>query len=278
MHRHSCFPLSCGRVFLLPCLLFLSWSCEKQSPDIIDSKGLAPRILSASLNPSSVDSDTINIGPERKPTDLLSYEIVVSAKIDHPEGEANLSETTVTFFRTKREPAILAGSLHNDGFFPDLSAQDSVFTGLLKFSAMRSDIGSFFAEVTALDKNGFSSNTLRLTFSILRLNQPPMLSNLVAPDTVSRSTEDSFVITVVATDPDGPSDILSVTRTTPSNLVLYLNDSGINGDITAGDNIFTETVSLSPTQPLGTYPFSFKATDRSNASSSIIVKSIVVAP
>jgi hypothetical protein len=276
VHQHFYLPHFGGLLLSLSAVAILFWSCEDKDSRVIDSQGPAPFILSATLSPSAVNSDTINVGPERRPTDLLSYDIVVSAVISHPSGQSQITETSVTFFRSKREPEILRGQLRDDGLFPDSSPQDSVFTGLLQFRATRSEVGSFFIEVTAVDTKGNISNSLRSTFAIERLNQPPTLSNLMAPDTVSRSTQESFVITVMVADPDGPTDILAVTRTTPANNVYFLNDSGVNKDAVAGDGIFTEEVSLSPDIPTGPYVFSFKALDRSNALSNIIIKTVYV--
>jgi len=278
VRRHPLFfPFRSPLLFLI-CSSLFSFSCEEKQSHIVDVIGYPPQIIYATLSPSKVNSDTINIGPERRPDDLLSFKVAVSAKISHPRGQHHIQETSFTFFRTKREPEITHGYLQDNGIPPDSATGDSVFSGFLGFSVVRTEIGSLYAEVVATDAEGYRSNSIRIPFTLLRLNHPPVLSNLVAPDTVHPSTESFFVVTVVATDPDGLADILSVTRTTPSNLVLSLNDNGQNVDEIAGDGIFTETVSLSPAPPSGPYQFIFKAVDRSNTPSQIITKTIVVAP
>lgn len=251
--------------------------CEKPDARIIDSTGISPEIMSGSLTPPIVNSDTINIGPERKATDQLAYSLKIRARISHRINSDQISDVRFTFFRTKREPEITQGNLRDDGNYPDSIASDSVYTGSVEFTAPRSEIGMFYADIVASDGQGFESNTIRLPFTILRLNQPPVLSNFTAPDTVYPNIQESFVITVRATDPDGQTDIVSVTRTTPSNNVYPLNDMGVNGDTAAGDSVYTETVSLSPAPTPGTYIFTFRAIDRSNAVSGIITKTIVVA-
>ena len=255
-----------------------AFSCEGTHSEIIDTLGIPPQITGATLSPSVVNSDTINIAAERKPEDILPYSVNVTTRIFHPSGQDHIIEPRVTFGRSSRTLDISGTDLRDDGIFPDLSVGDSIFTGRLQFSLMRSEIGSFYAESSAFDTEGYVSNTIRVPFTLLRLNQPPTLSNLQAPDTVNLSIQSSFLITVQAADPDGLSDILSVTRMTPSSLVLFLNDNGINGDVTSGDGVYTETVSLSPPPPVGSYAFTFKATDRSNAASQVINKTIVVAP
>ncbi|HNJ73306.1 MAG TPA: hypothetical protein PL129_12430, partial [bacterium] len=68
----------------------------------------------------------------------------------------------------------------------------------------------------------------------------------------------------------------SVTRTTPSNLVLALRDDGVNGDATAHDGVYSERVSVNPSPPAGSYTFTFKATDRIGLQSAAIPKTIVI--
>lgn len=278
MRQHQLFPPFHHLLIALTGIWLLSSSCEQKDLRIVDSIGSAPQVLSVSLIPASVNSDTINIGPERKPTDLLSYNLRISARVSHPVGQNQIAATRFTFFRTKREPEIAWGLLIDNGIFPDSIANDSIFTGSVKFTAIRSEIGTFYAEVGSSDAKEYTSITVRVPFAILRLNRAPVLSNLMAPDTVRPNLQESFVITVHATDPDGQGDVLSVTRTTPSNLMLFLNDDGINGDAAPDDSIYTEIVSLSPAPPFGAYVFTFKALDRSNVSSSVLNKTIIVAP
>ena len=277
MRQHQLFPPFLHLLIALTGIWLLSSSCEQKDLRIVDSIGSAPQVLSVSLIPASVNSDTINVGPDRKPTDLLSYDLRISASVSHPVGQNQIAETQFTFFRTKREPEIARGLLSDNGIFPDSIANDSIFTGSVKFTAIRSEIGTFYAEVGSSDAQEFTSNTIRIPFTILRLNQAPVISNLVAPDTVYRSLQTPFTVSVQASDPDGLYDLVSVTMTNENNSVFSLHDDGINGDEMGGDGIFTQVFAFPTDQPLGPYVFTFKAIDRSNVSSAVLTKTIVVA-
>lgn len=249
-------------------------SCEKSETGLIDQNGLPPRVYSATLTPSIVNSDTINVGAERTPDDLLSIPLTVLVRVSGETSGSRLS-VPVILFQDPRMP-LYDGILHDDGVTPDSVSADSVYSGTIPFSILRSQIGTFYVEMTAVDFYGNESNSIRLPLTIERLNQPPIISALNAPDTVHTSSSQSFLITVKATDPDGLQDIRSITRTTPQGNVFSLNDSGLNGDELASDGTYTETVSLVPAPAPGSYAFTFQAHDRSNAASNIIVHTIVV--
>jgi len=277
VRQQQFFPPFLPLLFALTGIWLLSSSCEQKDLRIVDSIGSAPQVNDPEIFLASVNSDTINVGPDRKPTDLLSYDLRISASVSHPVGQNQIAETQFTFFRTKREPEIARGLLSDNGIFPDSIANDSIFTGSVKFTAIRSEIGTFYAEVGSSDAKEFTSNTIRIPFTILRLNQAPVISNLVAPDTVYRSLQTPFTVSVQASDPDGLYDLVSVTMTNENNSVFSLHDDGINGDEMGGDGIFTQVFAFPTDQPLGPYVFTFKAIDRSNVSSAVLTKTIVVA-
>ncbi len=71
-------------------------------------------------------------------------------------------------------------------------------------------------------QSGYKSNTLILPLQIVRLNHPPIISDLVAPDTINLSTTTTFNESLKVLDPDGQDDIKSVLRFTPSGKILQL--------------------------------------------------------
>ncbi|HEX9615383.1 MAG TPA: choice-of-anchor X domain-containing protein [Bacteroidota bacterium] len=253
-------------------LVFFLGSCEPGGDSVIDYVLPSPVLVSGSVSPTIINTDTINVGPERLPEDVLPLSLVARLNVKHSGNPV-----TVRFFVYENRPSspISEGLLYDDGTLPDSTASDSTFSGLVQFQIVRSDIGTISVELVA-EANGLQSSSLLHTITIERLNQPPVLSKLQAPDTVHTGEETSFVITVNVSDSDGLADIKSVTRRTPSNLVLPLNDSGANGDVAAGDGVFTETVALTPPPPPGPYQFTFQALDRSNASSNLIMHTIIV--
>jgi hypothetical protein len=166
----------------------------------------------------------------------------------------------------------------DDGLAGDRIAYDHVFTGIINRSALLAQATSQFEFVFSVSER--SKNTGATKSIIISQNpangHPPVISNLLAPDTVNTSQVTEFLITVTVSDHEGLADIISVTRTTPSNLVLNLYDNGINGDVTSGDGIFSERVSVNPAPPAGAYLFTFQATDRLGLKSNIIQKTIVI--
>jgi hypothetical protein len=260
-------------LFLVAGSLLFS-SCENDGSAVIDESGLPPRIDSPAISPAIVNTDTINIGPERLPDDLLPVKITARVRAV-PSSGSPIGSVTIVYFQDPKDPEASA-SLHDDGVPPDFSGNDSVYTTELSLTIPRSQIGTSYIEFTATDMYGNNSNRARLPLSIVRLNQSPTISSLTAPDTVRPSVAQLFKITVQVQDPDGLSDIRSVTRKTPGGNVFPLNDNGVNGDDIAGDGIFSETVSLSPAPSPGSYTFTFQATDRSSATSNVLSHTVVV--
>jgi hypothetical protein len=99
-------------------------------------------------------------------------------------------------------------------------------------------------------------------------NQPPVLSELTAPDTVSRRSSDAILLSVRATDPQGPADIKRVyfnsfkpDGTPGSGNPFSMFDDGTNGDVTAGDGVYSRGIMISASNALGNYRFYFYAED-----------------
>jgi len=163
----------------------------------------------------------------------------------------------------------------DDGTGDDEIANDGIFTGRLDLAALEAQNETGFTiRVSVSDEKGRVGGMVSVRISTCAAGNPPILSNLVAPDTVNPTITTSFLITVTAFDPD--TDIRAVFRKTPSGLILPLRDDGTNGDAVAGDGIYSETVSVSPPPPPGSYEFLFYARDCAGLTSNIISKTIVI--
>lgn len=221
-----------------------------QPPEIFSIQ--APGYISA--------NDTIFVRTYDNENDTLSLQAVVFTAGGNSVGSA------------------FSKAFTDDGLAGDKIAHDNIFTGIINRSALLAQATSQFEFVFTVSEKG--KNTGASETIIISQNpdngHPPVISNLTAPDTVNTSLISEFFITVSVSDPEGLSDIQSVTRTTPSNLVLNLNDSGVNGDVTAGDGVYTERVSVDPAPPDGSYVFTFQATDLLGLKSNIIQKTIVI--
>ena len=111
-------------------------------------------------------------------------------------------------------------------------------------------------------------------------NLPPEIANTVVdPDTVVVTAPTAIFTSVQASDPNGQNDILKVYfivyrpdgSTNGSELELF-DDGNVddNGDIIAGDGIYSRLIQVDETNDKGTYRFEFQAIDRGGKSSNII--------
>jgi hypothetical protein len=112
-------------------------------------------------------------------------------------------------------------------------------------------------------------------------NDNPMLSNLLAPDSLQKGFAGYFYVFVTASDPQGLNDISSVycTVTRPDDTLrgpYSLYDDGANGgDSVAGDGIYTAGFLTPDTSNLsGNYTFGFTAQDNDGLKSNTIDKII----
>ena len=111
-------------------------------------------------------------------------------------------------------------------------------------------------------------------------NVPPIISNLTAPDTATIGTDTTFIhITLAVVDSNGLSDVVFVwfdsflpNGNPSSQNPISMFDDGTNGDVTAGDGIYSRIVILPPVGvTLGTYRWEFRARDRSGFLSNQII-------
>ena len=270
-------------LLMLCCVCVLLISCEKQDSTLIDSAGASPFILSASITPAVIDTDTINVGTERKPEDVLLLSIKTHATITHPNDLEDIT-ATARIFGESGGSSLSSSILLDDGNNADSTKGDGVFSGWNTFEIKRSDIGFFRVEIVSEDARGFKSSTHILPLQIVRNNQPPVISNLQAPDTIRlNSPGTSFLISVQASDPDGLADIRQVifnsflpTGQPSTNNPFRLYDDGTNGDQLAGNGTYSLQIGR-PTNT-GPYRFEFQAFDRSNEVSNIIIHTITVIP
>jgi hypothetical protein len=275
-------------VFVFALVLFYISGCEKNNSTVVDSVGGAPEISNVKFSLSIINTDTINIGNERKPDDHLTIRGVASAKVMHPEGRGEIKTVGYSVMKTLSSSSNGNGLLHDDGLTPDQIANDNIYSGYVEFQITRVDVGNYFIEIFSDSRSGYQSNTILLPIQIVRLNHPPILSNLIMDSLISikGSTNQNYIqIIISATDADGQSDIRMVyfdsyrPDGSPSggNPFLMYDDGdlqGLSGDNIAGDNNYSLKIGL-PTST-GTYRFEFYAVDRSNAISNAIIKNIVI--
>ena len=136
----------------------------------------------------------------------------------------------------------------------------------------------YFFRLVAVDAAGNRSlPAVRLLhFKRYFKNDPPQVLEIIAPDTVSRSQQNTFLLEARVTDPQGLRDIARVVLNTylPSgqitnNSPFFLRDDGFGGDRVPGDGIYSQTFQVPSDTPTGTYRFDVYAEDQSGLKSPV---------
>jgi hypothetical protein len=268
------------KIFLFPftvalIIIFLS-GCEKRYDTVVDSVGIAPVLSDARFSLSVVNTDTINIGAERRPDDQLTIRGVASVRVVHFEDIKEIKTVRCSVIKALSSSSNGDGILHDDGVFPDQIANDSTYSGYVDFQILRVEVGEYCITFWSENRSGYihsqdqhyQSDIALLPLTIVRLNHPPIISNLFAPITISLLNTTTFSISLKVLDPDGQQDIKSVLRFTPSGKILRI--------YAENDSIYSEIVTLNPPPSLGPYLFRFCAVDRSNDTSNILTKTIEI--
>jgi hypothetical protein len=109
---------------------------------------------------------------------------------------------------------------------------------------------------------------------------PPVISNtIVDPDTVVVTEPTVIFTSVEVMDPNGANDVEEVhfivykPDSTTNEIKVFLFDDGNieeNGDLVAGDGIYSRLIQIDQTNDKGTYRFEFQAKDRGGRFSNII--------
>jgi hypothetical protein len=267
-------------------LLFVSLmlgfsSCEKRSSTVIDSTGSVPILYASTFSLSVINTDTIDLGNEHKSSDLLTVNGIASVRV-RIGSDDYLSSVNYTVRSESSSDILTSGCLQDNGVFPDLRTNDSIYTGNVAFQFTREHIGNYYVILWADSKAGFQSTSQYLPFTIVRLNHPPLLSSLLM-DTIAAigGGDQTLTLKIKATDPDGQADIKKVyfnsfkpNGSAASGNPFFMYDDGTNGDSVSHDSIFTLAVALPVGSAIGVYRFEFHAVDRFNDPSNTITQTI----
>jgi len=240
-------------------IIVLTTACSDQEKPL----NTRPQIISVQA-PSFVSSnDTVLISTYDKESDALSITSLVRTSDGQPVDNA------------------FSQDFADDGTAGDRVGGDGVFTGVLNASALLAQATSEFIFDFTLSEGGKNASD-PVSITILQnptAGHPPVISGLTAADTVHTGQVTEFLLTVSVSDPEGLSDISSVTRVnvTLNGQPRALRDDGLNGDVTPSDGIFTERVSVNPAPAPGNYLFRVQAYDKLGLISNILEKTIVIA-
>ncbi|MCX7612096.1 MAG: hypothetical protein N2043_10975 [Ignavibacterium sp.] len=243
-------------------------SCEKKFDNVIDTESSNYQVKSV------IPKDSILFNYQDSSI-IISIEFQqgskifdVNAEIFDPLGKNFLSRKLTLYDNGKSENG-------------DLTAGDNIYSN--KILMKRNDPNGKYSVKYFVNDNLFKNKLVALsTFKFINgeLNLAPVISNaLIDPDTLIVTSTTIIQTSVKASDPNGLNDIKEVYFVvyrpdgTTNNIKTQLFDDGnisLNGDITAGDGIFSRKIQVDQNNAKGTYRFEFKALDRGGLSSNII--------
>jgi hypothetical protein len=167
-----------------------------------------------------------------------------------------------------------------DGGIPSDTALYSFFGSLTEIARIP---GNYAFRFQAKDRRGFSSPPRVAVVRVEAHNDPPVLDEPSVPDTVSRFQTEPYFLSIRVGDPQGLADIKRVyfNTTKPdgkpsSGNPFSMFDDGTNGDLVAGDGVYSLSITITSQNALGVYRFEFFAEDLSGEKAGPVSRSIVV--
>jgi hypothetical protein len=241
--------------------------CDSIDHGIVDPSNNSPYILSMTIDPDTINTDTVFVGGQSSPDDELELTWDINLLLDQRESGNFSIHYTLTGARSGQRIA-------DDLFIPSLDATPDTAEISFPVTAkiIRSDIGKFIFETSAITETGLSSNSRLATVDLIRTNSPPIILAVTAPDTLElpdpvngEPVDKLFEISVSADDPDGTDDVTSVFfysynpagQKSTAPFYLKQRESGL----------FVDTLRVNSNNAKGTYRFEFQALDRSNTAS-----------
>lgn len=261
---------------------------------------LEAQALDQSNNTSDVVRDTITVivGAENQAPVLLTalspdtvwvdsvYTFQLQATANDADGLTSLRPVLIQVFPPAFPNPSVTDSLFDDGAHSDVGVNDGTFANSFAPTFFNKGRGRYEVLFRARDNAGGFSNAVirRVEVTDRFVNDPPQVSGLQAPDLISRSaTPNTYVLSVLASDPDGRTDLQRVFFNTflpsgnpSSGNPFNMRDDGQQGDVTANDGRYSLRIEITPANATGNYRFEFQAQDKKGALSTKLIHSITV--
>ena len=228
-------------------LLALS-ACD-QAPGLLDDAGVPPELSEFSFSPHEF------IAP---PGDA---DVIVPLSLEVTVRDADNDVEAVSFV---------------------VFGDTTIAEGMLASGSGGQYAGVYTVLVFAEDREGMLSNQVRGMMHVSAEGAPPVISMVVAPDTLRRPMpgEPSALLELVAvvSDPDGLSNIASVEfwNVTRPGTKIGMFDEGTDGDAEAADGRYTRLVQINSSNEPGVTTLAFQARDRAGLLSDIVEATTVV--
>ena len=247
-------------------------ACDKIPDGVVDIK-YADYIVNQITAPDSIASTSADTS------------FVTTLKIDNIESVAEVW-CSVKILNGK-ENIYDKIVLLDTGFNGDVEEGDNIFTGKISMNAAFAN-GYYIIEYYVKDNINQGSENVKLVgvhsfiYNNGTNNNPPVISDLVIPNSVNR--DEVFIITLKVSDPDGLEDISQVEFALYDPTGAYVasfplvDDGNLenNGDENAGDGIFSSKRSFKANVFTGTWKFIFHAKDKGGLSSNSITHDLLV--
>lgn len=237
---------------------------------VYDAEKNQPPVLSQPVVP-----DTMN-----NPFLLNAF---LSVRAADPQGLDDIDTVGFSIYLPYGVAPYFEDILSDDGQDGDAAPRDGIYSYNKNLSDTLRIGGPHSIRFWAFDQGGLLSNAVVCNFIVNRVNDPPVIVQVTAPDTVDRNPAKTFPIYTEVMDPQSLDDIqmvyFMVTKPDGSSngIPLEMFDDGeTEGDAFQSDGIYTLTVIIEPHNDLGTYRFDFTARDLSGALSETVSHFITV--
>ncbi len=252
--------------------------CTKQSGGVLDPSGAPPFMKGAAVYPDSIKMKSL---PQSN--GILTVTVRAQASITRTSGMAGITSVNAAIIPSGATDPLMTVTLHDDGVSPDSIAGDGIYSALIQFTIPRSASGVYILKFAAIDNQGFTSNTEEEALFMIRDSHAPVLSNLVAPDSVIVPVGGSATIPLYirATDVDGQADIAqvffrSLDSSDPTQKFIMNNDGSAPGS-TPGDSTYAIIVKATDSPTVRkTYRFAFQAVNSFGDTSGTILHSVTL--
>jgi hypothetical protein len=263
-------------IFIIP--LFI-WGCSKKYSEVIDPATANYQVT----NVTSFSDTTYKSGDS-----VFTFSISLNSSLGinsiffnviDPDGNT-LNNSPVTLFDDGK-------SAHGD-----IAANDNTFSNKYPFSQNNVN-GKYSIKYFVVDNNSITLAAVHnFNYNNNQTDIPPLVSNLIAPDTLTQQDTSRVlvVVSITASDSNGRSDIQTVfynsfkpdgNQANNGNPIFLLDNGNLNnGDAIANDGIYSVIVELPAKNvlpaPTGTYRWEFQARDREGILSNKIIHKVVI--
>jgi hypothetical protein len=278
------------RNFLFCFCVFFFTSCNLPDNGIADSPA-PPIVQHVDVSPSALEVNKIS--SQFNPNDPVDTNIIVKATIGDDANSLGTDQTMCTVYNSNGT-MLTQQELSDNGIPPDVQANDGIFSGEVHLHFLKKDIGRYTVQTQALGQSNLKSNVFISYINIENTaDNAPVLESISSPDSaiIPEGLDSTIIkISVVATDSQGLSDIISVQGTLLSSdgleqikFSFYDDGGGIprppfdlpSGDSLMHDGRFTALV-LCTKSDVGNFTLKVQATDSAQALSNVLTQQLIV--